>query len=385
MEFEFYTAGRIVFGAGSLERLGELAKPLGTRALVVTGAHSAQKSGLLVRVMGLVETAAVAPCAGEPTVEDVDRAVALARAAACDFVVAVGGGSALDCGKAAAGMLTNPGSLEDYLEGVGIGATIDRTPAPMIAIPTTAGTGTEVTKNAVIRGPGYKKSVRSPKLIPDVALVDPDLLAPASREVLAACGMDALTQVIESYLSRNASPMTDALAREGIRAAGKHLVPLCDDPTDTDAREAIALTSLFGGICLANAGLGAVHGFASPIGAHFPIPHGVVCGALLATVLETNLDAARGRPEADRVWTRFARVAEALTGITYESPVVAAGAGLAHCRAMQRALSIPTLTTLGLREGHFPRIIAGARGSSMRTNPVDLTDAQLEEALRRVL
>jgi len=291
----------------------------------------------------------------------------------------------LDCGKAAAGMLTNPGSLVDYLEGVGKGLQIERTPAPLIALPTTAGTGSEVTKNAVIRGPGYKKSIRSPRLVPDVAVVDPELLSTAPREVIAACGMDALAQVIEPYLSRSASAMTDPLARQGIRAAARSLVPLARDSHDPRAREGMALASLLGGICLANAGLGAVHGFAAPLGALHPIAHGVCCGALLCQVVETNLEASRGTVVEDRVWSRFADVASDLTGERYDDAKVAARAGLEALRTMQRELGVPGLSALGVREEHLPEIVAGARGSSMRFNPIELTDDQLTATLRRAL
>jgi alcohol dehydrogenase class IV len=386
MGFEFFSAARIVFGAGSLERLDELAAPLGRRALLVTGARSADESGASDAVRGKIEVAAHARCASEPRVEDVDRAVEAARAGACDLVVALGGGAVLDCGKAAAGMMTNPGSLEDYLEGVGKGLTIDERPAPMIAIPSTAGTGSEVTKNAVISGAGYKKSIRSPDLIPDVALVDPDLLATAPPALVAACGMDALTQVIESFMSLNASPLTDALAIDGIYSAGRFLERFWRDRGDGEARSGVALTSLYGGICLANAGLGAVHGFASPLGALFPFAHGEVCGSLLAASMEANLEVSRGGPAEERVWSRFAEVSAALLGDEPHGDVESGvRSGLARLHELRRVLEIPTLGELGLREEDVPQVVAGARGSSMRTNPVLLSDEQLSETLRRAL
>jgi alcohol dehydrogenase class IV len=315
-------------------------------------------------------------------VEDVDAAVAAGKQARCDLVVALGGGSVIDCGKAVAGMMTNPGSLVDYLEGVGKGLAIEVEPLPMIAVPTTAGTGSEVTKNAVITGPGYKKSVRSPKLIPDVALVDPDLTLSLPPHVTASCGMDALTQLVESYLSRNASPLTDGLCLEGLRVAGQALERVYHQPDDADAREQMALASLVGGICLANAGLGAVHGFASPLGALFPIPHGVACAALLPQVVRANLAAARGSQVEGRVCVRAARIGEAITGVRYSSNEEAAEAAVVRLEEIQRELAIPRLGTLGLEERDIPRLVAGSRGSSMRYNPVDLTDEQLDAALR---
>ncbi|MEW6071229.1 MAG: iron-containing alcohol dehydrogenase [Planctomycetota bacterium] len=385
MEFDFSTAGRIVFGAGALARLAALAAPLGRRALLVTGERSADESGVADSVGAAIAVAARARCAGEPSVADVDRAVAAARAERCDFVVAVGGGSALDCGKAAAGMLTNPGSLEDYLEGVGKGLVLARPPVPLIAVPTTAGTGSEATKNAVVSGPGYKKSIRSPLLLPTVALVDPDLLASVPRPVRAACGLDALTQVLEPTLSRNAGPLTDALSLTGIRAAARALPAYVADPADAAARAGMALASLLGGISLANAGLGAVHGFASPLGAQFPIPHGVACGTMLAAVVETNLAAARGTPAEERVASRFAAAAEALLDRRFADRAAALRAGLARLHALQAELGVPRLAALGVRDEHLPAIVAGARGSSMRTNPVNLTDAELTAALRRAM
>ena len=382
--FEFLTAPRIVFGPGSVDRLPELL-PGVERVLLVVGKSSARRSGLLARLEGLLPIAAVASCAGEPTVADVDRTVELGRAAACDAVVAAGGGAAMDCGKAASGMMTNPGSLCDYLEGVGIGLSVEQPPLPMVALPTTAGTGSEVTKNAVISGPGFKKSIRSPLLIPRVALVDPELTHGLPPAVTAACGMDALTQLVESYLSRSASPMTDGLALRGIAAAGSGLLSAYRRPDDAAAREDMALASLLGGVCLANAGLGAVHGFASPLGALLPIPHGVACAALLPQVVRANLTAASGTAVEARVRRRVARMAGALTGRAFPTEQEAIESGVAALEQLQRSLATPRLSALGLTEGHLAEVVGGARGSSMRYNPVDLSDSELETALRAAM
>jgi len=327
----------------------------------------------------------VARCAREPRVEDVDRAVEAGRGQGCDAVVAVGGGAVLDCGKAASGMMTNAGSLVDYLEGVGKGLRVERAPLPMVAAPTTAGTGSEVTKNAVISGPGFKKSIRSPLLIPRVALVDPALTHGTPHEVTASCGMDALTQLLESYLSRNASPFTDGLALQGIAAAGRGLVRAHRNPEDADARDEMALASLLGGVCLANAGLGAVHGFASPLGALLPIPHGVACAALLPQVVEANLAAAAGTRAEGRLRRRLARAAEALCGETFETEQRAVERALATLRELQRELKIPRLGELGVTEDNMAEVVQGSRGSSMRYNPVELTDPQLAEILRAAM
>lgn len=379
--FEFSTASRILFGPGKLNELEAIVRELGQRVLLVVGARSAEQSGLLARLQQLLPVRALARCAREPQIDDVDSAVAAARDVGCDVVVAVGGGSVLDCGKAAAGMLTNEGSLADYLEGIGTGRVIEQRPLPMIAVPTTAGTGSEVTKNAVLSGPGYKKSIRHRWLIPDVALVDPELTLGAPQQVTAACGMDALTQLIEAHLSTGASPLTDGMALRGIEAIGRGLVTCCDGPDNPRAREDVALGSLLGGICLANAGLGAVHGLASPIGALSPAGHGAVCAALLEPVTRTNLRVARGTPAEQRVEARVAAVGEALAGRRCASASDAVTLALDSLAELRQRLRIPTLGALGVPRAALAQIIAGARGSSMRYNPVTLPDAALEEAL----
>ena len=383
--FEFFTAPRIVFGAGTVDRLGEIVSEHGRKALLVLGGKSADERGLTDTLRSLLPVGAEARCDAEPTVEVVDRAVEEARLGGCDVVVAVGGGSVVDCGKAAAAMATNPGSLVDYLEGVGTGATIDRPPLPFIAVPTTSGTGSEVTKNAVISGPGYKKSVRSPLMIPRVALVDPSLTYGMPRSVTAACGMDALTQLVEAYLSRNAQPLTDALALPGISAVGHSLEVAFREPENAEAREGMALASLLSGICLANAGLGAVHGFAAALGAFKSMAHGVACAALLPQVLRANLAAAAGTPAEERFVHRLATIGSTLVGEPFVSPNEAIDHSLEHIIWLQRRLEIPALRELGVTADDLPVLVKNARGSSMRTNPVDLSDQQLMEILEDAL
>ncbi|MCA9665481.1 MAG: iron-containing alcohol dehydrogenase [Myxococcales bacterium] len=381
--FELYSAGRLVFGRGAAERIGALAEGLGARALLVVGGRSAEASGLLARLEAQLSPAATARCTREPRVEDVDAVVQAARAARCDHVVAVGGGAVLDCAKAAAALLTNPGELVDYLEGVGAGRAISVQPAPMLAAPTTAGTGSEVTKNAVVSGEHggkpFKKSVRAASMIPDVALVDPELTRGAPPALTAACGMDALTQVIEPYLSSGAGPITDALALTGICAAARGLERAYRDGDDLEAREEMALASVLGGLCLANAGLGAVHGFASPLGAHFPIAHGVCCAALLAPVMRANYRCSRGSAQGERIARRLADVAQAL-GAERD-----AEAGIERVEALADALQIPRLGELGLSAEDIPTIVAGSRGSSMRYNPIELSDEQLSAILAEAM
>ena len=378
MEFTFLTAPEILFGPGALSKLPRL----GARALLVLGHDSPRNQELARDVGSLVLVGAVARCEKEPTIAEVDQAVEQARAGGCDWVVAAGGGAVLDCGKAASAMMTNPGSLEDYLEGVGEGLTIDQRPAPLVAAPTTAGTGSEVTKNAVISGPGYKKSVRSPMMIPRVALVDPELTHTMSPAVTASCGMDAMVQCVESYLSRGATPLTDGLALQGVAAAGRSLARAHEAGDDPAARQDMALASLLGGVCLANAGLGAVHGFASPLGALFPIPHGVACAALFPQVLQANLDASQGTEAGPRLARRTARVARTLGATSAPDDATAAAEGIVWIADLQRRLGIPALGGLGITPEDFPALVRGARGSSMRYNPVDLTDGQLTAILR---
>ena len=383
MGFQFLTSPRIIFGAGTLDQLPRVTAELGQRPLLVLGGSSARESGLGGRIKELIPVEAVGCCEGEPTVEAVDAVVDLARGADCDLVVAVGGGSALDCGKAAAAMLTNPGSLMDYLEGVGTGRQIKNVPCPMAAVPTTAGTGSEVTKNAVISGPGYKKSVRSPEMIPRVALVDPRLTLGMPRPVTASCGMDALIQLLEAYLSNGANPLTDGLALQGLELAGWGLLRAFQEPANLRAREAMSMASLMGGICLANAGLGAIHGFASPLGALFPIPHGVACAALLPQVMEANLKnaACHAEGQALPLERRFLRAMTALTG----NPEITVEISLQRLYELQFKLEIPRLGELGISDDDFPRIVSGARGSSMRYNPVELTDWELLGILEAAL
>ncbi len=343
--------------------------------------ESAHNQILEQKIRELVEVGAVARCTREPTAEEVADALAAAGRAGCDWVVSAGGGAVLDCGKAVSALIANDGSLEDYLEGVGRELTLLHEPAPMVAVPTTAGTGSEVTKNAVISGPGYKKSMRDPMMIPRVALVDSELTHTMPPAVTASCGMDALVQCVESYLSRSASPLTDGLALQGIAAAGRSLIGAFRDGHDAEAREGMALASLTGGICLANAGLGAVHGFASPLGALFPIPHGVACAALFPQVIQANMEAAGGTGQYGRLLHRTATVARTLGASVAADDAEAAAEGLAWITSLQQELGIPRLSAMGVTQEDFPRLVQGSRGSSMRYNPVHLNDDQLTAIL----
>ena len=379
--FELAAPARIVFGAGAVAGLGALAREQGGHALLVTG-RSAARATTAVRLLDEAGVRATTfPVAGEPSVETARAGVAAARAASCDLVVGFGGGSALDAGKAIAALLGNGGDPLDYLEVVGRGRPLVRPSVPFIAVPTTAGTGSEVTKNAVLASSehGLKASLRSPLMLARAAIVDPDLLEGLPASVIASSGLDALSQLIEPFLSVRANPFSDGLAREGIRrspgALGRaYAATRAGGPVAAADREALALASLFGGLCLANAGLGAVHGFAAPLGGLFAAPHGAVCAALLVPVLRVNLAALRVRAPDGAALGRFAELAALLTG----RPQAIAEEGIAALTDLCRALEVPGLARYGVSSADVPTLVAKARvASSMKGNPVALTDDEL--------
>jgi alcohol dehydrogenase class IV len=383
--FELATAGRIVFGVGVAAQVGPIAAEHGRRALVVTGRDPTRAAPVLDGIRAAGCAVAVFTVAGEPTVADAERGVAAARAHASDLVIAVGGGSPLDAGKAIAALLRNPGPPLDYLEVVGRGLPLAHDPAPFIAVPTTAGTGSEVTRNAVLSATEQqvKVSLRSPKMLPRAAVVDPALTLSLPPAVTADVGLDALTQLIEPFLSRKANPITDAFCRDGIARAARALPRAFADGRDLEARTDMSLASLLGGLALANAGLGAVHGFAGPIGGAFPsAPHGAVCARLLPEVLRINARALRERAPQSPALARLDEVARLLTG----DPSATVEQGVAHVRALIHALQIRPLSAYGVGPGDLPALVERSRrASSMKGNPLDLTDAELHEALAAAL
>jgi alcohol dehydrogenase class IV len=325
---------------------------------------------------------------GEPTVADVDRLLTTARGAECDCVVALGGGSAIDAAKAVAGLLGNGGAALDYMEVVGKGQKITKPALPWMAIPTTAGTGAEATRNAVIGYPEkqFKASIRSELLLPTVALIDPEIQTGVPPNVTASSGIDALCQVIESYTSTGANPITDALALRGIRLAGGALRRAYADGRDVDAREDMALAALLSGVTLTSAGLGAVHGSAAPLGANFPVPHGVVCAALLPHVIEANVRALRSESPDHPTLARYATVGRALAGDESLRESVAADRAAEETAALARDLKIPRLGDFGMTPAAVPGMVQLARkASSMRFNPVTLSDDVLAGILERAL
>jgi len=379
--FEFATATRILFGAGRVREIGSLAAGCGKRALLVTG-RSADRGQMAADLLAAanIEAAGFA-VAGEPTLDTVRRGVARAREAGCDFVVSIGGGGAIDAGKAIAGLLANGGDPLDYVEIIGPGKALARPAMPFIAVPTTAGTGSEVTRNAVLGSPehGVKVSLRSPRLLPRVALVDPVLTHELPPAITAATGLDALTQLIEPFVSGRANPITDALCRDGLRRAAGSLPRVVANGADATARADMALASLFGGLALANAGLGAVHGFAAAIGGLYPgAPHGAVCAALLAPVMTANVQALQQRDLGHPALARYHELARLLTGL----PGAKTADGIAHIRQLAGAFGIPALSHYGVASRDADRIVAAAtQASSMKGNPIALTAAELRHVL----
>jgi alcohol dehydrogenase class IV len=384
MRFEFATATRIIFGAGTLRDIGPLARQFGRRVLVVTGRNPHRAEPLLAKLRESDLTAVTFPVSAEPELETIRAGTALARREQSELVVGFGGGSAIDAAKAIAAMLANEGELFDYLEVIGPGKALSRPSAPLITIPTTAGTGAEVTRNAVLASPEHrvKVSLRSTLMLPRIALVDPELAYDLPPAITAYTGLDALTQLIEPYVCARANPMTDALCVEGLRRAARSLRRAFANGRDVSAREDMAVASLFGGLALANAGLGAVHGFAGPIGGLFPAPHGALCAALLPHVMETNLRALRQREPASEVLRRYDEVACLLTG----NPPAKADDGVEWVRALVTELRIPPLGRYGLGREHTAELVEkSAKASSMKANPIVLTPSELAATLEAAL
>lgn len=384
MRFEFATAGRILFGPGTLKEVGPAAAGLGRRALVVTGRSGDRAAALLaaLRAAGVEHTAFA--IAGEPTIAMIRDGQRLAQEAGCDLVIGFGGGSALDAAKAIAALVANGGDPLDYMEVIGAGKPLARPALPIIAIPTTAGTGAEVTRNAVIASPKHrvKASLRSPHMLPRLALVDPELTHSLPPEATASTGLDALTQLIEPFVSPRANPITDAFCREGIGRAARSLRRAYAHGDDAAAREDMALAALFGGLALANAGLGAVHGFAAPLCGMFPAPHGAACAALLPHVMAANVAALRARQPDHPALDRYVELARLLTGR-------AAGQiadGIAWVRDLCRDLGVRGLAAYGVTRADFPALVEqAAKASSMKANPIGLTAEELEDILTEAL
>lgn len=408
MRFEFATATRIVFGPGTLKEAGPaaasmLADKASRRALVVSGRSEDRTSPLLDLLREQDIGFTLFRVESEPTIQMIREGVDRAREGNCRVVIGFGGGSSIDAAKAIAAMLANEGDLLDYLEVIGRGRSLERPPVPCIAIPTTAGTGAEVTRNAVLASPEHKvkASLRSPMMLPRLAIVDPELTYDLTPEVTASTGLDALTQLIEAYVSVKANPMTDGICREGIERAARALpqayrvaaeagkgdaaifqIPKIAASPFTAAREDMALASLFGGLALANAGLGAVHGFAGPIGGEFPAPHGAVCAALLPYVMAANVKALRERQSDSPALARYGAVGRMVIGRADATAVDA----VRWTQQLCAELKVPPLRSYGMSGGDVPRLVEKAQAaSSMKGNPITLTKEELGEILAQSL
>ncbi len=388
---------RITFGAGTFAQLPGIVAALGSRVLLITGGRSLAATGRRDTLLAGLAAAGVA-VAGEVAITDepspgvVDGAVRAHGGSGVDVVLGIGGGSVLDGAKAIAGLLRSGASVVDHLEGLAGYRPYAGAPVPLVAVPTTAGTGSEATRNAVLseRGPaGYKRSFRDERLVAADAVIDPDLLAGTGPTRIAAHGMDAVTQLLEAYVSTKAGPVTDALALAGLGAARDALLAWHadpDGPAAPAARSGMAFAALLSGICLAHAGLGGVHGLASPLGAQLPIPHGVACGTTLAGIEAANVAALETRDPGSSALGRYATLGRLIAGLPETAPDrEARHALIAELRRWSTALAIPGLGRYGLDEAGIPAIVADARGSSMRTNPVLLTDEELASVLRAAL
>ncbi len=384
MRFEFATATRIIFGTGTSAELGSITKDNGTHALVVTGSHPERIDHLIQYLTDADVKHTIYPIADEPTIDVVNAGKAIALSAGCDFVISIGGGSVLDAGKAIAALIPNDGEILDYLEVIGAGQKLKNNPVPFIAVPTTAGTGAEVTKNAVVASPEHrvKVSLRDNRMLPNIALVDPALTYSMPQAVTASTGMDALTQVLEPYVSHLANPITDALCREGLRRAGRSLRVVFDKPDDVNAREDMAMASLLGGLALANAKLGAVHGFAGTLGGMYSAPHGEICAVLLPHVMKANIQALQDRESENPALPRFEEIGQLITGDMNATAQTA----MDWIDETSQIFQIPSLGTHGIIAGDFGTIIEqSSQSSSMKGNPIQLTSEELERILRSAL
>lgn len=384
MIYEFATATRIIFGRGAIQQTGSIIEALGKKALVVTGKTEERATPLLLQLRSNTIEWVVYCVSSEPSIQIIQAGIEKARQHHCDMVVSIGGGSALDAGKAIAILMTNSGDIYDYLEVIGKGLPFRNPALPFIAIPTTAGTGTEVTRNSVLFSSEHqvKVSLRSALMLPRVAIVDPQLTYDLPAEITVSTGLDALTQLIEPFVSSIPNPLTDPTCREGILKASRSLKKVYENRNDYEAREAMSLASLFGGLALANAKLGAIHGFAGPIGGMFPAPHGMICASLLPYVFEANINAIRRREPKNPALERFLLVSRWLTG----KDQAKLEDGIAWLFDLCKSLNVPSLRDFSIPETHLQLVVEKAKiSSSMRGNPIKLSDDEMMQILIRAL
>ena len=384
MQFEFTTTTRILFGSGKLKIIGSLAGEFGKRALIVSGCPEAISDQLVNLLEQYKITSSTIRINQEPTVDSIRRLVDYAKQSPIDMVIGIGGGSALDSAKVASALACNPGDVMDYLEVIGLHKPLSFSSIPLIAIPTTSGTGSEVTKNAVLGSPQHhvKVSLRSPYLVPKIALVDPELTLSLPPALTAFTGLDALTQLIEPYTCNEPNPLIDALCQEGLQRVARSLLQAYDQGSDLQAREDMSLASLFSGISLANARLGAVHGLAGPLGGEIPAPHGAICASILPYVMEANLTALHARSNDHPALERYHTIGKILTGSTTAS----AFSAVQWVRDFCQYAKIPSLSDYGLTEAEFDKIVTkSSKASSMKGNPITLSGPELRNILQKSL
>jgi len=384
MQFEFSTASRIIFGSGKLNTIGDIATEFGKNAFIISGCPKSVSDRLYSALESRGICYSTVKIEQEPTIDVIKTFIDIAKRFSPDLLIGIGGGSAIDSAKATASLISNPGEITDYLEVIGLGKPLSNPSLPLIAIPTTSGTGAEVTKNAVLASPQHnvKVSLRSPYLLPKIALVDPELTVSVPPAITAFTGLDALTQLIEPFTCIDPSPMTDVLCRDGIQRIGRSIYQAYDNGVDHNAREDISLASLFSGLALANAKLGAVHGLAGTIGGVSPAPHGAICACLLPHTMEANINALMERAPGHPALQRYDAIAKILSNkssATVED-------GVQWVRNFCNHAKIPPLSVYGLSEADFGRILETAtRASSMKGNPITLSEVELRNILQKSL
>ena len=383
VNFEFATSIRIIFENGSFKKVPVLIKELGSKVFIVTGKNQKLANQLSEWLNEINIQFEIFSIYSEPITTDIEKGTELARKTGCSVVVGIGGGSVIDSAKAIAALAPNKGDLTDYLEVIGKGRKLEKAPLPFIAIPTTAGTGAEVTKNSVIKSMEHsvKVSLRSDLMYPKVALVDPELTLTMPPDITASTGVDALTHLLETFVSIQSNPFIDIFCREGMKRISASLELAFNDGNNLEARENMAMASMLGGMALANVKLGAVHGFAGPLGGMFPIPHGAVCACLLPAVMEINIATLKDKNQNSQL-LKYNEVAQILTGV--KSAV--AEEGVVWVKELVKKLQIPTLSDFHLSTDSFPDLIEKAKNSSsMKGNPVELDNEQLQEILHKSL
>ncbi|MBZ4647093.1 MAG: hypothetical protein PWR27_120 [Petroclostridium sp.] len=385
--FAFASTPKILFGAGMFEKLDEITLKYGNKVLIVTGGSSLRRTGKFDELLNRLKERSIQTFSisvkGEPSPELVDEAVDKYRKEHVDVVVAIGGGSVLDAGKAISAMLPQSDSVMEYLEGVGSEKKHNGIKVPFVAVPTTAGTGSEATKNAVlskIGENGFKSSLRHDNFVPDVAMLDPALAISCPPSVTAASGLDAFTQLLEAYVSTEASPMTDALAFNGLEYVKENLVPACTtDMENVSVRGGMAYASLMSGIVLANAGLGVVHGLAGPIGGYFDIPHGVVCGTLIGEAVKMNIHLLRQAGEVgNKYLEKYAKVGAMLSDLDEKDVDRCCNQLVQKIEEWIKLLKIPRLSEYGISKNDLDKIV---EKSGNKNNPVKLGKEHIKQLL----